>query len=212
MNVSTSTQIPNIVLVVEEYFDNTGKHLDEILHEETNSQISNTNEPQEMPLRKSQRVRKSAISDDYVVYLQESDFDIALNKDPVSFSQAIESNESEKWIDAMKEDLKSMEYNKIRTRPDISFAVGMLGRYQSNPGIDHWKAAKKVLRYLKEMKDYMLIYRRSKLLEVVGYSDSDFTGYIDTRKSTFGYLFQFAEGAISWRVPNSLSLLHPRWK
>ncbi|XP_075080360.1 uncharacterized protein LOC107807206 [Nicotiana tabacum] len=102
-NVPTSTQIPNIVPVVEEHFDNTKQHLDETLHEETNSQISDTNEPQEVPLRKSQRVRKSAISDNYVVYLQESDFDIGLNKDPVSFSQAIESNESEKWIDAMME-------------------------------------------------------------------------------------------------------------
>ncbi|XP_070005611.1 secreted RxLR effector protein 161-like [Nicotiana sylvestris] len=75
----------------------------------------------------------------------------------------------------------------------------MLGRYQSNPGIDHWKAAKKVLRYLKGTKDCMLMYKRSKHLEIVGYSDSDFTGCIDTRKSTFGYLFQLAEGAISWK-------------
>ena len=42
----------------------------------------------------------------------------------------------------------SLMYAQTCTRPDISFAVGMLGRYQSNPGIDHWKAGKKVLRYL----------------------------------------------------------------
>ncbi|XP_033508918.1 secreted RxLR effector protein 161-like [Nicotiana tomentosiformis] len=88
-------------------------------------------------------------------------------------------------------------YAQTYTRPDISFAVGMLGRYQSNLAIDHWKAAKNVLRYLKGTKDYMLIYRRSKNLEVVGYSDSDSVRCIDTRKSTFGYLFQLAEGAIS---------------
>ena len=41
----------------------------------------------------------------------------------------------------------SLMYASTCTRPDISFAVGMLGRYQSNPGIDHWKAAKKVLIY-----------------------------------------------------------------
>ncbi|XP_075083528.1 secreted RxLR effector protein 161-like [Nicotiana tabacum] len=93
--------------------------------------------------------------------------------------------------------ISSLIYAQICTRPDISLAVGMLGRYQSNPGIDHWKAAKKVLRYLKGSKDYMLMYRRSKNLEVVGYSDSDFAGCIDTRKFTFDYLFQLAEGAIS---------------
>ncbi|XP_019236228.1 PREDICTED: uncharacterized protein LOC109216520 [Nicotiana attenuata] len=61
------------------------------------------------------------------------------------------------------------------------------------------KGAKKVLRYLKETKDFMLMYRRSKHLEVVGYSDSNFVGCIGTKKSTFGYLFQLAEGAISWK-------------
>ncbi|XP_070004809.1 secreted RxLR effector protein 161-like [Nicotiana sylvestris] len=80
----------------------------------------------------------------------------------------------------------SLMYAQTCTRPNISFVVGMLGRYQSNLGIDHWKATKKVLRYLKGMNDYMLMYRRSKHLEVVGYSDSDFAGCIDTRKSTFG--------------------------
>ena len=55
----------------------------------------------------------------------------------------------------------SLMYLQTCTRPDISFVVGMLGRYQSNPGIDLWKAAKKVMRYLQGTKDYMLIFRRS---------------------------------------------------
>ena len=49
------------------------------------------------------------IYDDYVVYLQESDYDIGIKRDPLSFSQAIESNDSEKWYDAMKEELKSID-------------------------------------------------------------------------------------------------------
>ena len=93
----------------------------------------------------------------------------------------------------------SLMYAQTCTRPDISFAVGMLGRYQGNPGLDHWKAAKKVLRYLQGTKNYMLTYRRSNHLEVIGYSDSDYAGCVDTRKSTFGYLFLLAEGAISWK-------------
>ena len=44
-----------------------------------------------------------AISDDYVVYLQESNFDIGINKDPVSFSKVIESDNSSKWIDTINE-------------------------------------------------------------------------------------------------------------
>ena len=43
--------------------------------------------------------------------------------------------------------VKSLMYVQTCTRSDINFAVGMLGQYQSNPGMDHWKAAKKVLRH-----------------------------------------------------------------
>ena len=93
----------------------------------------------------------------------------------------------------------SLMYAQTCTRPDISFAVGMLGRYQSNPGLDHWKAAKKILRYLQGTKNHMLTYKSSDHLKVIGYSDSDFAGCVDTRKSTFGYLFLLAEGAISWK-------------
>lgn len=74
-------------------------------------------------------------------------------------------------------------YAQTCTRPDISFAVGILGRYQSNPGMDHWKAAKKVLRYLQEMKNYVFTYRRSGHLDMIGYSDSAYVGFVDTRKS-----------------------------
>jgi hypothetical protein len=45
----------------------------------------------------------------------------------------------------------------------------------------------------------MLTYRRSNNLEVLGYSDSDYAGYIDTRKSTFGYVSLLASGAVSWK-------------
>ena len=75
----------------------------------------------------------------------------------------------------------------------------MLGRYQSNPRLDHWKATKKVMRYLQGTKDYMLTFKRSNNLDIIDYSDSDFAGCFDNRKSTFGYLFMLVGGAISWK-------------
>ncbi|XP_057962320.1 secreted RxLR effector protein 161-like [Malania oleifera] len=93
----------------------------------------------------------------------------------------------------------SLMFAQTCTRPDISFAVGMLERYQSNLGMIHWKAAKKILGYLQGTKDYKLMYRRSDHLEVVGYSDSDFVGCVDTRKSIFGYVYLLAAGTISWK-------------
>ncbi|KAJ9555756.1 hypothetical protein OSB04_010370 [Centaurea solstitialis] len=93
----------------------------------------------------------------------------------------------------------SLMYAQVCTRPDISFAVGMLGRYQVNPGMDHWRAAKKVLRYLQGTKDLCLTYRKSKQLELVGYSDSDYAKCVDTMKSTSGYIFLLAGAAVSWK-------------
>ncbi|RVW62246.1 Retrovirus-related Pol polyprotein from transposon TNT 1-94 [Vitis vinifera] len=83
----------------------------------------------------------------------------------------------------------SLMYAQVYIRPDIAFAIGMLGRYQSNPSIDHWKAAKKVVRYLQGTKDHMLMYRRTDNLEVIGYYDSDYAGCIHLRKSTLEYVF-----------------------
>ena len=50
-------------------------------------------------------------------------------------------------------------YVQVCTKPDITFIVSMLERYQSNLGMNHWRVAKKVLRYLQGMKEYMLMYR-----------------------------------------------------
>ena len=83
----------------------------------------------------------------------------------------------------------SIMYVQVCTRPDIAFVVSMLGRYQSNPSMDHWRAAKKVLRYIQGMKEYMLIYRRTDNLGTIGYLDSDFDGCVNSRKSISGYIF-----------------------
>ncbi|XP_057720090.1 secreted RxLR effector protein 161-like [Arachis stenosperma] len=95
--------------------------------------------------------------------------------------------------------LGSLMYAQVCTRPDISFIVGVLGRYLSNLGTDHWIAVKRVMRYLKRTKDYMLTYRRSENLEIIGYSDSDFVGCQDSRRSTLGCNFILAGGAIAWK-------------
>ncbi|XP_074355336.1 secreted RxLR effector protein 161-like [Apium graveolens] len=91
----------------------------------------------------------------------------------------------------------SLMYAQVCTRPNIAFVVGILGRYLSNQGMEQWKAVKRVLQYLKKTKDYMLTYRKSDHLEIIGYSDSDFGGCKDERKSTSGYVYLLAGGAIS---------------
>ena len=92
----------------------------------------------------------------------------------------------------------SLVYAQVCTRPDIALIVGVLGRYLSNPGMDHWKEVKRVIRYLQRTKDYILTYRRSNFLEIIGYSDSYFAGCQDSKQSTSGYVYMLARGAISW--------------
>ena len=45
----------------------------------------------------------------------------------------------------------------------------------------------------------MIMYRRTYSLEVIGYSDSNFVGCVDSHKLTSGYIFKLADGAVSWR-------------
>ncbi|KAH9657228.1 Integrase catalytic domain-containing protein [Citrus sinensis] len=291
----------------------------------------------DVPLRRSERIRRPTISDDYVVYLQEHDFDANSSSDPITFQEAISCLESSSWLHAMHDEMASMYHNgvwdlvelpdgcrpigckwvfktkrdvrgqverykarlvakgfsqregidytktyspvstkdsfriimalvahfnlelhhmdvktaflngslsedvymvqpdgfvetgrenmcpdndvdkarmqtvpyasvvgslmyaQVCTRPDIAFPVGVLGRYLSNPGFEHWKAAKKVLRYLQATKDFVLTYQQSNHLNIVGYSDADFAGCLEDKKSTSGYIFMMAGGAISSR-------------
>ena len=90
-------------------------------------------------------------------------------------------------------------YAQLCTCPDIDFVVGVLGWYLSDPGQSHWKAAKKVLRYLQGTKDLMLTYRCTDTLEVVGFSDSDYAGYVNDKKTTLSYIFMMVEGSILWK-------------
>ena len=95
--------------------------------------------------------------------------------------------------------VSSLMYAQVCTRLDIIFVVGVLGMYLSDPGQIHWKAAKKVFRYLQGTKNLMLTYRRTDTLGVVGFSDSDYADGVDDKKSTSGYIFMMAEGAVSWK-------------
>jgi transposase InsO family protein len=91
----------------------------------------------------------------------------------------------------------SLMYLSVCTRPDISFAVGVLARFMANPTTVHWQAAKGVLRYLAGTVDYGICFEGSSTT-LVGYCDADFAADVDTRRSTTGYVFLLNGGAISW--------------
>ena len=86
----------------------------------------------------------------------------------------------------------SLMYAQVCTLSDFAYIVGLLGSYLSNPKMDHRKAAKWVMQYLQRTKDNMLTYRKSDQLEIIDYSDSNFSGCQDSRRSTSGYIYLLA--------------------
>ena len=74
----------------------------------------------------------------------------------------------------------------------------MVSRYQSNPSIEHWTTVKHILKYLRRMRDYMLVYHCDELLPL-RYTDSDFQSDRDSHKSTSSFMFTLGSGAISKR-------------
>ncbi|CDO74006.1 hypothetical protein BN946_scf185043.g55 [Trametes cinnabarina] len=91
----------------------------------------------------------------------------------------------------------SLMYAAITTRPDISFATSTLARFMADPATIHWEAAKRVLRYLKGTRNYVLMFG-STSDGLVGYTDADW-GSQAHRHSISGYAFLYAGGAITWR-------------
>ena len=98
-----------------------------------------------------------------------------------------------------REAVGSLMYLAIATRPDIAYAVGVLSRFSSNPGMAHWKAVKHLMRYLKGSMDLKLTYAPDHSKDrFTTYSDADFAGDDATKRSTSGYVVKMGTGAISW--------------
>ncbi|XP_074287754.1 secreted RxLR effector protein 161-like [Silene latifolia] len=84
------------------------------------------------------------------------------------------------------------------TRHDIVYGVGLITRYMEKPRQSHLQAAKRILRYVNSTRDHGILYTNSSTLKLVGYTDSDWAGDLDTRKSTSSYVFYLGDGVISW--------------
>uniref|UniRef100_A0A2N9EY29 CCHC-type domain-containing protein n=1 Tax=Fagus sylvatica TaxID=28930 RepID=A0A2N9EY29_FAGSY len=91
----------------------------------------------------------------------------------------------------------SLMYAMVCTRPDIAHAVGVVSRYMSNPGKQHWEAVKWILRYLKGTLGTFLCFTGADM-KLTGYVDSDLAGDVNTKKSTTGYVYTLGGTAVSW--------------
>lgn len=93
----------------------------------------------------------------------------------------------------------SIMYAMLCTRIDVSCALSICSRYQSDPGERHWTAIKNILKYLKRTKDAFLVYRREDELTVRGYSDASFQTDKDDFPSQSGYIFCLTGAVVSWK-------------
>jgi hypothetical protein len=97
----------------------------------------------------------------------------------------------------------SLLYASIGTRPDIAHAVNSVSRYLENPGMEHWKAVKRILRYIRGSLDVGLVFKSNNKThemkyEMNVYSDADWGGDRDDRKSTTGFVVKLNGNCVSW--------------
>lgn len=91
----------------------------------------------------------------------------------------------------------SIMYLAVCTRPDIAHAASFLSQFNNCHSETHWKAAKRVLRYLKGTIDYSIVYQKSSL-SITGYVDADWASNQLDRRSYTGYVFKIGNTAVSW--------------
>ena len=147
------------------------------------------------------------------ILIHQNDFTLALLKKfnfenckavltPIDVSNKLSSTSSnDKLVDINKYQsaVGGLLYLATRTRPDISFAVGLVSKYCSKPSENHWIAVKRIFRYLKGTMSLGLSYEKTSNVKCLGYSDADWAGDVSDRKSTSGYCFSLGNCLVSWR-------------
>ena len=91
----------------------------------------------------------------------------------------------------------SLMYAMVCTRPNITHVVGVVSRFLTNPGKEHWEAVKWILRYLRGTSKVCLCFGSGEPM-LAGYTDLDMAGDVDSTKSISGFMMTFAGGAVSW--------------
>ncbi|GLT71533.1 hypothetical protein SLA2020_435440 [Shorea laevis] len=91
----------------------------------------------------------------------------------------------------------SLQYLSL-TRPDVSFAVNKVCQFMHKPTVHHWSAVKRILRYLQQTASLGLLIRKASSSCLQAYSDSDWAGCPDDRRSTGGLCVFLGSNLISW--------------
>jgi len=85
------------------------------------------------------------------------------------------------------------------TRPDIAYAVSIVSRYMHDPRSSHLDAVHRILRYLKSCPGKGILFSNHGHMKVEGYTDADWAGCLDDRKSTSGFCVLVGGNLVGWR-------------
>ena len=85
-------------------------------------------------------------------------------------------------------------YLMVGTRPDLAAAVGALSQFAADPCPTHWQALKRVFRYIQDSKTHGIKFQATNEEGLQEYSDADWAGDVETRRSTSGYAFMMTGG------------------
>ena len=98
--------------------------------------------------------------------------------------------------------INRLMYAMVCSRPNTAHVVGVLSRFMSKPGKEHWTTVKWVFIYLCGTSDYGFCYQGrlglDRVLDICGFVDANWVGDLDHRRSTSGYVFNLFGGAVSW--------------
>jgi hypothetical protein len=86
----------------------------------------------------------------------------------------------------------------ICTLPEIAFAVNQVAQFSNNPNQSHWEAVKRIITYLKGTSDHGITYCGAGENVLTAFTDADFDGDVDTRRSTTGNIFIINGGPVAW--------------
>lgn len=117
--------------------------------------------------------------------------------DPHKYLTSANDNKLEQNF-PFREAIGNLMFLAIVSRPDLMYVVGYASRFLSKYSHEHWQFVKRIFRYLKGTTRVGIIYQGShERLLLTGYSDSDYAGDMDTRRSTTGYLFSLSNGPVT---------------
>jgi hypothetical protein len=118
---------------------------------------------------------------------------------PMSTTTTLNADEEGEHVD--QKEYRSMIGSLLyltATRPDIQFSVCPCARFQASPRTLHWKAVKRIFRYLRHTPNFGFWYSVSSSLALHGFSDADFVGCRLDRKSTSGPCQFLGSSLVSW--------------